>query len=50
MSRLQWAAVVVMLLGSGMLVAGVGLLGAWIIVIGIVMVAIDRWRAEPHAH
>ena len=43
-SFLLWIAVPMMLLGAGMLVAGIGSTGQWIAVIavGIALVAIDR--------
>jgi hypothetical protein len=48
MTPFIWVAVALMLIGAGMLVAGVGTPALWIAVItvGIALVAIDRIRAR----
>ena len=45
-SLLPWIAVPLLLLGAGMLIAGIGAPGAWIAVItvGIALVVIGQWK------
>jgi hypothetical protein len=47
MTPLVWMAVVLMVMGAVMLIAGIGAPGLWIAVVtvGIALVAIDRTRA-----
>jgi hypothetical protein len=49
---LIWVAVVLMLVGAVLLVAGVGAAGLWIgvITLGIALVAIDVYRRRPGHH
>jgi hypothetical protein len=48
MTPLLWIAVVLMLVGAAMLIAGIGASGLWIaaIAVGIAVVAIDRTRHQ----
>jgi hypothetical protein len=49
MTPILWIAIVLMLCGAVLLVAGVGSSGLWIaaIAVGIALVAIDRLRRRP---